>query len=76
LGHEPVVILVRMREDHAEERTVIGRTETGYVREIDYLTGLRVQRAPEIEHEALALNLQLDAVAADLACPAMNPRAY
>lgn len=67
------MVPVQVRDDDAEQARIVS-AQTWHIRE-GHLALLGIERHPEIEEDALALRLELDAGSANLGGPAVNTNA-
>ena len=67
---------MRMREHHADERAITDGGEAGDGRQLDLVVKRCFERTSDVDHQALARDLEFHAVAADLASAAMNANAH
>ncbi len=69
---QTVVVLVRVRNDHAQQ-VVVGLSKTRDARKQVFVPRVRrVERQSDIKHDALSLRLDFDAGATDLLRPPMD----
>ena len=75
VSDEAVVVWVGVRDEHPEQGP-IAVDQTRYRWHSKRLLEADVERAPDIEHDATAVVLNLDAAATDLTRAAMYPNPY